>query len=298
MRLEWLKDVISIAETGSFSEAARRRNLTQSAFSRRVRQIEEHLGIELFDRSKKPVQIRPTTAGHLDRMARMVGALNQLAEDLRRGDRMAGKSLSIAAQHALATSLAPQMLRRVRGAGRDVHFRLTSANLDECFALLLSRQADLALTFQVRDDPAPVREEFIETMVIGTDRLVPVVGTGDLPGIEASLRAGVLPTVTYPTEVYFGEVMQRHVLPALDQGLTLDSRAECALTLAVLELSIAGFGVAWVPQSIAAGRIASGEITALADRLPSAGLLVLASRLAGAHNATETLVWDHAAARD
>ena len=45
-------------------------------------------------------------------------------------------------------------------------------------------------------------------------------------------------------------------------------------------------------------RIASGEVTALADRLPSAGLLVLASRLAGAHNATETLVWDHAAARD
>lgn len=297
MRLEWLKDVISIAETGSFSEAARRRNLTQSAFSRRVRQIEEHLGIELFDRSKKPVQMRPTTAEHLDRMARMVGALNQLAEDLRRGDRMAGKSLSIAAQHALSTSLAPQMLQRVRGAGRDVHFRLTSANLDECLTLLLSRQVDLALTFQVRDDPAPVREEFIETMVIGSDRLVPVVGTASLPEVEESLRAGVLPAVTYPAEVYFGEVMQRHVLPSLEQDLTLHARAECALTLAVLELSIAGLGVAWVPQSIAAGRIASGEVTALADRLPSARLLVLASRLAGTHNATETLVWNHAATR-
>ena len=61
MRLEWLKDVLTVAETGSFTEAAQRRHLTQSAFSRRIQMIEDYVGVELFDRSRKPVQLRPTT---------------------------------------------------------------------------------------------------------------------------------------------------------------------------------------------------------------------------------------------
>lgn len=41
MCLEWLEDILGVAETGSFSEAAERRHLTQSAFSRRIRNIED-----------------------------------------------------------------------------------------------------------------------------------------------------------------------------------------------------------------------------------------------------------------
>lgn len=40
MRLEWPDDILAVAETGSFSEAAERRHLTQSAFSRRIGSIE------------------------------------------------------------------------------------------------------------------------------------------------------------------------------------------------------------------------------------------------------------------
>lgn len=292
MRLEWLKDIISIAETGSFSEAARRRNLTQSAFSRRVQQIEDHLGIALFDRTKKPVALRPNTAEHLDRIARMIGALNQLTDDLRRGDRMAANRLAIAAQHALSTAFAPQLLQRVQARGVDAHFRLASANLDECFALLLSRRADLAITYAVADDTATGREDFIETAVIGADRLVPVTGTAGLGQVAEALAQGSLPAITYPPEVFFGEVMNRHLLPAIEERLDLQSRAESALTLAVLELSIAGFGVAWVPLSLAAPRIAGGEVTRLDDRLPALDLTILASRLAGNQSAVGARVWD------
>jgi LysR family transcriptional regulator, hypochlorite-specific transcription factor HypT len=292
MRLEWLKDIVSIAETGSFSEAAKRRNLTQSAFSRRIQQIEDYLGIELFDRSKKPIQLRPTTAEHLDQMARVIGSMHQLADDLRRGDRMAGNRLAIASQHALSVSVTPQILKRVQNLGLDVRFRLTSANLDECFVLLLSRRVDLAITFQVEQDPSRLREEFIETMVIGTDRLVPVVGSAYLDRITRNLSSRALPVITYPGDVFFGEVMNRHLLPGIEEGLLLESRAECALTLAVLELSIEGLGVAWVPLSIAKPRIAAGTVTLLDGRLPSVDLLILASRLTGTHSPTETLVWE------
>ena len=50
MKLEWLEDIIAIFESESLNEAATRRYLTQPAFSRRVRSIEEYLGVELMDR--------------------------------------------------------------------------------------------------------------------------------------------------------------------------------------------------------------------------------------------------------
>lgn len=292
MRLEWLKDIVSIAETGSFSEAARRRNLTQSAFSRRVQQIEDHLGIALFDRTKKPVALRPNTAEHLDRMARMIGALNQLTDDLRRGDRMAANRLAIAAQHAISTAYAPQLLQRARDLGVDAHFRLSSANLDECFAALLSRRADLAITYAVTGDPATGHEDFIETAAIGSDRLVPVTGSAGLRRVTDALAGGTLPAITYPPDVFFGEVMNRHIVPAIEDRLRLQSHAESALTLAVLELSTAGFGVAWVPLSLAAPRIAGGEVACLDDRLPALDLTIRASRLAGSQSPVGARVWD------
>jgi DNA-binding transcriptional LysR family regulator len=91
--------------------------------------------------------------------------------------------------------------------------------------------------------------------------------------------------------------MNRHLLPAVEERLRLHSHAECALTLAVLELSATGFGVAWVPQSVAGPRLAAGDLAALDDRLPSVGLRVLASRLAGPHSPIEQQVWAIAEAR-
>ena len=80
MRLEWLEDIMAIAETGSFSGAAERRRLTQSAFSRRVRQIEEHIGVELFDRNHKPIRLRPTTQAQSEQILLLAAGLrHQLA---------------------------------------------------------------------------------------------------------------------------------------------------------------------------------------------------------------------------
>ena len=109
MRLEWLEDILAIAQTGSFSGAAERRNLTQSAFSRRIQQIEDHVGVELFDRTRKPVQLRPTTQAQGAQIEQISAALRQLITDLRRGDpvtlvsgaggievRMAGRAMGAA----------------------------------------------------------------------------------------------------------------------------------------------------------------------------------------------------------
>ena len=58
MDLQTLEDLLALIETGSLSEAAARRYVSQPAFSRRVKAIELSLGRPVIDRSTRP--IRPT----------------------------------------------------------------------------------------------------------------------------------------------------------------------------------------------------------------------------------------------
>lgn len=281
MRLEWLEDILAVAETGSFTEAAERRRLTQSAFSRRIRHIEDYAGVDLFDRTKKPVQLRPTTEEQRDEIARLAQGLRQLLADLRRGDRAAGNRVVIACQHALTAAPAPALIKSFQAVNDAAFVRLRSANLDECFGLLLSRQADVSVVYRLPGAAHPVAEEYIETLVLGQDRLVPVRA----PGTEG------LAYVAYPREVFLGEVMNSLILPRLP--VTAAPKVETALTLAALEFAVEGLGVAWVPASLAAARIVEGRLVDLSDRLPFVALDITAVRLAGPTGVVAAALWRH-----
>lgn len=292
MRLEWLEDIVAVAETGSFSEAAERRRLTQSAFSRRIAGIEAYLGVELFDRTRKPVHLRPTTEDQRERIIQLASDLRQLADDLRRGDRRTSNRIVIASQHALTTSLTPSILKGLRTRGEDTYVRLRSANLDECFALLLSRQADIALVYRVPGEDQPVSAAYIETIRIRTDRLIPVFARSALHEIDSRFVGGELPYIAYPREVFLGETMERLVLPKL-RGLTRPvATAETALTLAALEMAAVAVAVAWVPASLAQARIRTGELVDLSRTLPDCALEVTAARLLGNAGIAEDQVWN------
>jgi len=159
MRLEWLEDILAIAETGSFSGAAERRMLTQSAFSRRIKQIEENVGVELFDRGHKPIRLKPTTAAQSDQILQLANGLRQLVVELRRGERLSSNKVVIACQHSLTTVKVPEILRQMPSARTEIYVRLRSANLDECTSLLLSRQVDVAIVYSFQHSSARGRKQ-------------------------------------------------------------------------------------------------------------------------------------------
>lgn len=107
MDIMWLEDFIKLADEGNFSRAAEARNLTQPAFSRRIRALEEWVGATLVDRDTHRIAL--TEAGL---------AFRVLAEDILRrlalgrdNVREIGGTLSneirFASTHALSTSFFP-----------------------------------------------------------------------------------------------------------------------------------------------------------------------------------------------
>jgi DNA-binding transcriptional LysR family regulator len=297
MRLEWLEDILAISETGSFSGAAARRRLTQSAFSRRVQQIEDYVGVELFDRGHKPIRLRPTTQAQRDQILGLTTALRQLLADLRRGERLTSNKVVIVCQHSLTAARIPALLQQMDHQRDNIHVRLRSANLDECTGLLLSRQADVAIVYRLPDEANEHDADFLKVITIGTDRLIPVFNEPLPTASNIAPFNLTIPYIAYPADVFFGKTMERKILPFLAKQEYFRPQVETALTLAAVEMAVAGIGVAWVPKSLARGRIALGQLTDLSNDLPFCDLEIKAMRLQGNLSPAGTAFWSHLAAK-
>lgn len=291
MRIDWLEDLLAVVESGSLSEAANARLLTQPAFSRRVRTLEDRLGFEIVDRDRKPA--RPTNAllQHEGKIRELAASLRLLIADVKREARQGSNRIVIGSQHAITMSLAPAIIKAL-GEKERTQIRLRSVNRDECHALLLSRQADLILTYRMADEPPRASADFTEELLIGTEDLIAVFDASAAEALTRRPPEMELPVIAYPADVFLGEIFNQLILSKIEPQAVIWPVAETALTLAALQLSKAAVGIAWVPASLAAAEIALGNLADLRNQFPSASMNIIATRLSGAKSPLEANLWD------
>lgn len=108
MELRHLRYFDAIADTLNFTRAAERMHVTQSTLSHQIRQLEEELGVVLFDRGTRQVQL--TEAGEILR-SHMTPALNQIDQGVQALRAPAGKItgvLRLATTPSFNTRMVPQ----------------------------------------------------------------------------------------------------------------------------------------------------------------------------------------------
>ena len=272
MRHDWIADILAVIDTGSFVRAAELRNITQSAFKRRIDAIEAQLGGPLFDRRRKPVALL-ATARPLERSLRAsLQAQSMLLQEA--GEVATGSgAITLACQHAISATVSPGLVRALSEAGLEP-VRIRSGNRDECLVMLLSGAADLVISHAV-PGTGPEPGGF-EECCIGQDRLMAVAHP------ELPRRAdGRLPVVAYPADVFFGGLVAR-LWAELPEGVTLHRRAETALTLAAYRYALDGLAVAWLPEALIAEDLRQGRLCRVAEAGPELALEVRMTRLAGA----------------
>jgi DNA-binding transcriptional LysR family regulator len=87
MKLEGIATFVTVAESGSLSEAARRLRVSRSVVSERLVELERSLGANLLQRSTRKLSLTEDGAAFLARAARIVRDVQEAAADLaeRRG---------------------------------------------------------------------------------------------------------------------------------------------------------------------------------------------------------------------
>jgi LysR family transcriptional regulator, cyn operon transcriptional activator len=123
MDLRQLRAFVAIVDTGGFARAAGRVNLSQPALSRQIHALEADLGIRLFDRIGRRVQLTPEGEDLLRHSRRLLTEADSLGERARalRGGR-AGLLRVGATPQAIETVLAGFLPRyRRRHPGVEIH---------------------------------------------------------------------------------------------------------------------------------------------------------------------------------
>lgn len=293
MKLAWLEDFLALIEAGTFSAAAARRNVTQPAFSRRVRMLEDWLGVALVDRHHH--RSEPTATA--ERFAPEIRALVGRTYDLRsrmRADTLSGRRLTVTTQHTLMLTHLPDWLRRFQQWEPDTAFHVHTGNIEECVQQLVRGEADLMIGYEARSvaDGTAVAPGAVPRHVIGAENLVPVAAAPATRLVEGA-RLRVL---NYPEQSFLGRVVRTHCLPPAVRRYSVEVVCESAFAVGLREMCLAGLGIAWLPHGLVAREIQAGTLSELSHELPSPALTIAARCLADNDRPALEVLWARLAA--
>jgi LysR family transcriptional regulator, hypochlorite-specific transcription factor HypT len=267
MEIEWLEDFVSLASTGNFSRSADDRNISQSAFSRRIRALEHWLGTDLIDRSRFPTTLTPAGHAFYQTALDVVRILHRERAELRGTLKRDERTVTICATHTLAIHFAPQWLRTLRKAAGDgeMGVKMVAADLHECGQALMEGACDLVLAYDAKSVPSVFGVARFESSTIGADRIVPVCA----PGKRGRPLHPVGGSEPFAFLAYAGNSYLGRLVGAAIEGWNLNRRArpsfESALVEALKGMALAGHGAAWLPHAAVAADLAAGRLVACAD---------------------------------
>ena len=149
MRIEQLQAFLAVTETGSFQQAARQCDCTQSTISRQIQSLEEDLGIALFHRHH---QAKLTVGGarllpHALKICQEWQLAHQSIETL-----LVGKQpeLSVAAIHSVCAHMLPAILQLFCDRYPHVQLRVTALGSDRALKVLNDGLVDVAIVMDNR----------------------------------------------------------------------------------------------------------------------------------------------------
>lgn len=165
--LSSLRSVIAAAEHGSFRQAATALNLKQSALSRRIRHLEEQVGVSLFERSSGGVRLTPAGAS----MAHAARRLFDEIEDMVTASRLADCGEAGALKTGFCTSVSTSKLRVLLAehikAFPDIGIQVTERSRAQLVTALGSGDLDVAIVAgHARQHSGPSMSLWSERIVV------------------------------------------------------------------------------------------------------------------------------------
>jgi DNA-binding transcriptional LysR family regulator len=263
MELKWLEDLLALLDEQSISRAAARRHVTQPAYSRRIRQLEQWLGVELVDRSTKPIKIRAAGLALEDGVRDLVNRFYALRNSVH----ASAERVTFVAQHTLAMSRFPALIRAVKRSLPEASYRVVSANYEECEALFYS-EADLLLCYQSAPRSFDFSHKAVRRLDLGSDRLIPVMSASLARRLGYPLEPGMaIPLLMYQPYSFLADALGGSCLPRVIREYRVETICESAFSASLKEMALADMGIAWLAREIIDAELRQGQLLSCAAEL-------------------------------
>lgn len=182
MNFSQLECLVALADAGSFTEAAFKVNLTQSAVSHALAALENELGVMLVERNRKGVVALTTTGAKiLPHVRAMLTHSESIVQEAKAAQGLATGRLRVGNTLCLCPGLLVSVLTQFQKQYPDVDVVLFEGSMQEVGEWIESSIVDVGFV--------PLSADDIDTTLITTDELVVVVA----PGHPLSQQSTVVP---------------------------------------------------------------------------------------------------------
>ncbi len=245
MDISGLEAFIEVAQTGSFSRASEKLNITQPAVSKRVAGLEQELNAQLFNRIGR--QISLTEAGK--QLLPKARDLLQYAKDLKRvasnlSDEVRG-NLSVAISHHIGLHRMPPILKAFHQQYPNVQLDIHFQDSERAYVDLINGEIEFAIITLPNELP-----EGLVTKTIWQDSLHVVAGASSVLGSWDGID--VIGLATFPCVLPAQDTETHQVLKrAFDEyGLSLDVQMTTNNLETLKMLAVAGIGWSMLPDTM------------------------------------------------
>ena len=183
MDIELLRTFLEVSRTRHFGQAAAAMSLTQAAVSARIKTLENLLGVRLFIRKKRDIQLTPEGNRLISRADRLISEWRKIRQEISAGG--ASQQLSVGGSLRLWDVILQQWLIRVRSAMPQIALIAESHTPELLTRKLLDGVLDLAFMLE------PPQLEVLQIQTVGSLSLRLVSGTANVT-LERALGEGYL----------------------------------------------------------------------------------------------------------
>ena len=252
---------VQVVRAGSFAAAARRLGIPANTASRRIQQLEQHLGVRLMQRSTRRLTLTDAGASFYARSADQVEALAEAAQEIGEGSQVPSGKVRVAAPADFFNWFRMELIAEFLAAHPRVRveFVLSDARAD-----LMGEGIDVAIR------AGKVLEPTLIARQIGTGRATLVAspaylaarGTPDSVAALSSHDCVALPQLS-------GPAVWRLDGPEGPQEVEINGRFHANTVQVLLDATLAGLGIALLPAIATASHVRNGE---LSEVLPGHGV--------------------------
>jgi DNA-binding transcriptional LysR family regulator len=166
MDLTLLRSFLAIAETGAITEAAEHIGITQPALSRRLQQLEDHLGVSLLVRGRKGTALTETGRLVQSEAQGIVARYERMQEMVSSHRRLEGGSVRIGGGATAVSYVLPEAIAAFQAAHPQVRFQMREAGSSEIADDVVCGRLELGVV------TLPVRERELQITPLTTDHIV------------------------------------------------------------------------------------------------------------------------------
>jgi len=260
--LRHLRYASVVAKERSFTRAAQRLDVAQSAVSDQIAKLEGELGFALFVRAGRGIEVTDLGRTFIADAERILAEVQSLTGRVERLKSLRKETVRIGLGSGTAAVFVSRFLRRVSSLFPELHIDILTASTKTVFDDLIGGRVDLAIAIQVPEERVPTG--LWSSPILALDLAVVTAPERPLPGdgigVELAAIAGE-PIVMYELPVGYGEIVQSLYADIGRFPVT----AMLADNIETIKAIVAqGVGIAIMPAVSAAQEVRLGTLRAYA----------------------------------